>query len=326
MPTAERSDAFVFFGMSGDLARKKIFPALYSMVKNGILDVPVIGVASSQWTVSDLRKRAADSIDAYGGGIDDPVAFDKLTSLLRYIDGDYNDPTTYTNLAAALGGTHCPVHYLAIPPSMFPTVIEGARERGVFEERSRDPREAVRPRPRIGEVAERDAPRGVPRVADLPHRPLPGQGRDPEHRVLPLRQLVPRAHLEPQLRAPGPDHDGRGVRRRGSWSLLRRGRCPTRCRAEPPVPDPRAARDGAAGRAARRGAARLQGRRVQVDARARACRPRAWPVRRVPRRARRRARLRRRDVRGGADLDRLVAVGRRSLLHPRRQEAAEHLH
>ncbi|MFI5047345.1 MAG: glucose-6-phosphate dehydrogenase [Acidimicrobiia bacterium] len=130
MAHGERSDAFVFFGMSGDLARKKIFPALYSMVKKGTLDVPVIGVASSQWTVTDLRKRAADSIDAYGGGIDDPVAFDRLTGLLRYIDGDYRDPATYSQLAAELGGTRCPVHYLAIPPSMFPTVIEGLENAG----------------------------------------------------------------------------------------------------------------------------------------------------------------------------------------------------
>ncbi len=126
----ERSDAFVFFGMSGDLARKKIFPALYSMVKNGTLDIPVIGVASSKWTVDDLRRRAADSIITHGGGIDDRAAFEKLTSLLRYIDGDYRDPDTYTNLRGELGDARCPVHYLAIPPSMFATVIEGLRASG----------------------------------------------------------------------------------------------------------------------------------------------------------------------------------------------------
>jgi len=130
---AERSDAFVFFGMSGDLARKKIFPALYSMVKRGTLDIPVIGVASSQWTIADLRKRAADSIDAYGGGIDDAAAFDRLTALLRYIDGDYRDPATFKQLAAELDGKRCPVHYLAIPPSMFPIVIEGLASSGCAE-------------------------------------------------------------------------------------------------------------------------------------------------------------------------------------------------
>jgi len=130
MTASERSDAFVFFGMSGDLARKKIFPALYSMVKKGILDIPVIGVASSQWTVADLRKRAADSIDQYGNGVDDAAAFERLTGLLRYIDGDYRDVSTYEKLRAELDGAGCPVHYLAIPPSMFPTVIQGLGNAG----------------------------------------------------------------------------------------------------------------------------------------------------------------------------------------------------
>jgi glucose-6-phosphate 1-dehydrogenase len=130
VPTLERSDAFVFFGMTGDLARKKVFPALYSMVKKGMLDIPVIGVASSQWTLADLRKRAADSIDAYGGGVDDGAAFDRLTSLLRYIDGDYRDPSTYGKLREYLGSAVCPTHYLAIPPSMFPSVIEGLSQSG----------------------------------------------------------------------------------------------------------------------------------------------------------------------------------------------------
>ena len=88
MATPVHSDAFVFFGMSGDLAHKKIFPALYSMVKHGTLDIPVIGVASSDWTIDDLRNRARESITNYGGGVDDEAAFEKLTSLLRYVDGD----------------------------------------------------------------------------------------------------------------------------------------------------------------------------------------------------------------------------------------------
>ena len=98
MAPRDPSDALVFFGMSGDLARKKIFPALYAMVKKGDLNVPVIGVASSQWTVEDLRTRARDSITEHGGGVDDEEAFEKLTSLLRYVDGNYNDASTYTEL------------------------------------------------------------------------------------------------------------------------------------------------------------------------------------------------------------------------------------
>jgi glucose-6-phosphate 1-dehydrogenase len=125
MATPVHSDAFVFFGMSGDLARKKIFPALYSMVKHGTLDIPVIGVASSKWTVDDLRNRARDSVTTYGGGIDDEAAFEKLTGLLRYVDGNYNDATTYKELKKELGGAKYPIHYLAIPPSLFETVVEG---------------------------------------------------------------------------------------------------------------------------------------------------------------------------------------------------------
>ena len=92
MATPVHSDAFVFFGMSGDLARKKIFPALYSMVKHGTLEIPVIGVASSKWTVEDLKNRAEQSITEHGGGIDDKAAFEKLLKLLRYVDGDYTKP------------------------------------------------------------------------------------------------------------------------------------------------------------------------------------------------------------------------------------------
>jgi glucose-6-phosphate 1-dehydrogenase len=124
------SDALVFFGMSGDLARKKIFPALYAMVKKGDLDVPVIGVASSQWTVDDLRQRARDSITQYGGGVDDEDVFTRLTGLMRYVDGNYNDQSTFTELDKLLGDCSRPAHYLAIPPSMFATVVEGLGSSG----------------------------------------------------------------------------------------------------------------------------------------------------------------------------------------------------
>jgi glucose-6-phosphate 1-dehydrogenase len=126
----EMSDAFAFFGMSGDLARKKIFPALYTMVKKGELTIPVIGVASSKWTVEDLRKRARDSITQYGGGVDDEAAFARLTSLLQYVDGDYKDPATFAELKEKLGDAKRPIHYLAIPPSMFETVTKGLGSSG----------------------------------------------------------------------------------------------------------------------------------------------------------------------------------------------------
>jgi glucose-6-phosphate 1-dehydrogenase len=130
VPPRDPSDALVFFGMSGDLARKKIFPALYRMVKKGDLDVPVIGVASSQWTVDDLRTRARDSITEYGGGIDDEDAFERLTGLMRYVDGNYRDASTFAELDRLLSDCSRPAHYLAIPPSMFETVVEGLGSSG----------------------------------------------------------------------------------------------------------------------------------------------------------------------------------------------------
>jgi glucose-6-phosphate 1-dehydrogenase len=121
---APRSDALVLFGATGDLAYKKIFPALQAMVKRDVLGVPVIGVAKSDFRLEDLRARVRDSLEAFGGGAD-PSAFARLSGLLRYVDGDYRDQATWAALDAALGPAGRPLHYLAIPPSMFPTVIEG---------------------------------------------------------------------------------------------------------------------------------------------------------------------------------------------------------
>ena len=123
------SDALVFFGATGDLAYKKIFPALQSMVKRGILTVPVIGVAKSGWGLEQLRARARDSLAQHGGGVDQ-AAFAKLVQLLQYIDGDYQEPSTYNRLRSVLGSAARPAHYLAIPPSLFETVIEGLRRSG----------------------------------------------------------------------------------------------------------------------------------------------------------------------------------------------------
>src|SRR6266567_3492373 len=89
------SDAFVFFGATGDLAHKKIFPALQNMVRRGRLDVPVIGVAKAGWTLDQLKARARDSLVHYGGGVDE-AAFAKLSALLRYVDGDYGADATFT--------------------------------------------------------------------------------------------------------------------------------------------------------------------------------------------------------------------------------------
>jgi glucose-6-phosphate 1-dehydrogenase len=121
---AGQSDAIGFFGMTGDLAHKKIFPALYNMAKRGELNVPVIGVASSKWTLDQLRERARDGIEKFGDGVDDEAAFDHLSSLLQYVKGDYNDLATYEALRKALGNAQRPAFYLAVPPSLFETVVE----------------------------------------------------------------------------------------------------------------------------------------------------------------------------------------------------------
>jgi len=116
------SDAFVFFGATGDLAYKKIFPALQSLQKRGRLDVPVVGVAKSGGGREQLVERAKASVTEYGGL--DPEAFPKLAALMRYVDGDYNDPATFAKIRSELKGAQRPAHYLAIPPSMFPIVVK----------------------------------------------------------------------------------------------------------------------------------------------------------------------------------------------------------
>jgi glucose-6-phosphate 1-dehydrogenase len=123
MAVPESSDAFVFFGATGDLAYKKVFPALQAMIRSGDLDIPIIGMARAGWTLDKLRERARDSLEHHGGV--DADAFAKLSARLQYVGGDYEDPTTYEDLRQALGGAERPLHYLAIPPSMFEAVVHG---------------------------------------------------------------------------------------------------------------------------------------------------------------------------------------------------------
>jgi glucose-6-phosphate 1-dehydrogenase len=127
----QHSDALVFFGATGDLAYKKIFPSLLSMVSHGHLDVPIIGVAKANWNLDQFKARAKDSVEKHDGPANiDQAALDKFSSLLRYVDGDYNDPQTYTRLRKELGSAKNPIHYLAIPPSMFGVVAKGLASSG----------------------------------------------------------------------------------------------------------------------------------------------------------------------------------------------------
>jgi len=124
----QQADALVFFGATGDLAYKKIFPSLLAMVKRGHLDVPVIGVAKAGWNLDQLKARAKDSIEKHGSF--DAAAFTRLSALLRYVDGDYGDDATFQALRKQLGAARRPAHYLAIPPSLFGAVVEQLAKSG----------------------------------------------------------------------------------------------------------------------------------------------------------------------------------------------------
>src|SRR5256885_16366100 len=126
--TDSHSDALVFYGVTGDLAFKKIFPALQAMVKRGQLDVPVIGVARSKWTVEQLRQRVQDSLEKHGGV--DPASFEKLSRLLRYVSVDYTDPGACRAIHGELKGAKRPAIYLAVPPHLFTAVVEQLAQSG----------------------------------------------------------------------------------------------------------------------------------------------------------------------------------------------------
>lgn len=127
-----QADALVFFGATGDLAYKQIFPALQALVKRHHFDRPIIGVAKSGWNLDQLKARARSSLEAHGGV--DEAAFAQLTALLHYVDGDYGDATTYTQLRQTLGAAQQPLHYLAIPPSLFGPVAQGLAQSGCAEQ------------------------------------------------------------------------------------------------------------------------------------------------------------------------------------------------
>jgi glucose-6-phosphate 1-dehydrogenase len=126
-----RADALVLYGATGDLAYKKIFPSLQGMIRRGVLDVPVVGVAKEDWKLEQLQARAKESLDRHGGI--DPAAFGRMIRLLRYVGGDYEDPATFAALKRALGAARRPVHYLAIPQGLFGLVIQQLARAGCAE-------------------------------------------------------------------------------------------------------------------------------------------------------------------------------------------------
>ncbi len=126
--SSNHSDALVFYGATGDLAFKKIFPALQAMVRRGHLDVPVVGVARSPWTIDQFRQRVRDSLEKHGGV--DPLAFEKLSRLLRYVSVDYTDPAACRAIHNELKGARRPAIYLAVPPHLFAPAIEQLAKSG----------------------------------------------------------------------------------------------------------------------------------------------------------------------------------------------------
>ena len=124
-----RSEALVFYGATGDLAFKKVFPAFQRMVKSGVLDGPVVGVARREWSLEQLQTRARESIIKHGGGID-PVAFPKLMGMLRYVHGPYTDQKTFDDIEQEIGSAQHPLHYLAIPQEAFETVVQQLSRKG----------------------------------------------------------------------------------------------------------------------------------------------------------------------------------------------------
>ena len=207
------ADALVIFGVTGDLAHKKIFPALQGLVRHGMLDAPVIGVARGGASVDSLRERIRDSLEASEDGLDE-AAYAKLSQLVRYVDGDYREPKTFAALRRALGDAAHPLHYLALPPSLFATVADELRESGCADGAS-----VVVEKPFGRDLAtaastERSTASQLRGTLRLSHRPLSRQGVGAEPALLPLREFVPRADLEPQLRGSRASDDGRNLRRR----------------------------------------------------------------------------------------------------------------
>ena len=267
------SDALVFFGATGDLAYKKIFPALQAMAKRGDLDVPVIGVAKAGWTLDQLRARARDSVEKHGGL--DQAAFDKLSGLLRYVDGDYNDPATFAALRQALGSASTRrTTWRSLPRSSDPS-WSSWRNRDVRTGRASSSR-SPSARTCVGARAEPDPARHVRRAGHLPHRPLPRQAPCSQHAVRSLHESDPGSVLESDSRRERADHDGRGLRHPGPRRFLRRDRRHSRRRPESPFSGVEQPRDGAAGEIGQRVPARRKGESPEVHSRAQGRTTSSW--------------------------------------------------
>ena len=325
---AARADALVLFGATGDLAKRKLFPALYHLVRRSELTVPVDRRGPQRLDRRRLQGPRPGVRRSPTWRMPTSPSSTDMCGRLDLIQGDYAAPDTWQSLAATLDGcgSQTAVFYMAIPPDMFPTVAEklasvGLNKRGrivVEKPFGRDLESAQRPEPH----AARDLPRG----AHLPHRPLPRQGGRRGPPRVPLLEHAARTAVEPELRAQRAGHDGRVDRRRGPRQLLRGRRRDPRRAAEPPPAGRVPAGDGAARRSRRVVPAGREGQGAGGDGADRPAVHGARPVHRLPRGARRRSALDRRDVHRRPAGDRLVALGRRAVVRALRQGAAPRRH
>ena len=281
----------VIFGATGDLARRKLLPALYNLAHDGALPERfyLVGVARKEKDHEDYRRECEEAIDRFSRRKPDPDVLKALLENVRYVPGTFDDDSVYATLGGQLdefekqaGEPLNRAFYLSTAPAFFPVIVgklgesklsEHARRTGALRHR-----EAVRHLARGGARAQPRGARGLRREPGLPHRPLPRQGDRPEPAGVPLRQRHVRAAVEPQLHRQRPDHRGRGHRHRHARGLLR-----PRRRAARPDPEPHAAAalprgDGAARQLHRRRGAQREGQGARRDPRAdaRARSPR-WP-------------------------------------------------
>src|SRR3954447_12849470 len=254
------------FGATGDLAKRKLLPAIYNLAHEGALPerFNLIGSSRSDMPDEDYRKIAKESIHQFSRREPDETVLGALLERVRYVPGSFDDPSVYDRLSDALaaydeeaGQPLNRAFYLSTAPEFFPVIVErlGAgqphcRQGAGVPRGRRSPlhhREAVRHDVGRGQGAQRARAVGLRGAPGLPDRPLPGQGDRPEHDGVPVRQRALRAGVEPQLHRQRPDHRGRRHRHRHARGLLRQRRSAARPRAEPHAPAPLPRGDGAAG-------------------------------------------------------------------------------